>query len=93
MKTITIELVDEVYEVLQQDAAKTGRPIEDLALEWRAKHRLKPRPKLTDEERRAARERLLRFSEGVNSGDPHSADNERVDRDIEREYGDTHEGD
>ncbi len=92
MKTVTIELADEVYEALQQIAAKTGRSIGELALEWRAKYGPKLRPTLSDEERRAARQRLRRFSGAVNSGDPHSADNERIDRDLEREYGDTHEG-
>lgn len=91
MKTITIELADEVYEVLQQKAARTGRSIEDLALEWRAKYGPRPRPKLTDEERRAARNELRRFFGAVDSGDPHSGDNERIDRDLEREYGSTHE--
>ena len=91
MKTVTIELADEVYQALQQMSATHGRPIEDLVLEWRATCGPKPRPKLTEEERRAARERLLRHSGAVDSGDPHSADNERIDRDLEREYGSTHE--
>ena len=91
MKTVTIEVADEVYKALEQMSAKQGRPIEDLVLEWRAACAPKPRPKLTAEQRRAARERLRRFSGAVDSGDPHSADNERIDRDLEREYGDTHE--
>lgn len=91
MKTVTIELADEVYQTLEQMSAKQGRPIEDLVLEWRAACGPKPRPKLTDEQRRAARERLLRYSGAVDSGDPHSSDNERIDRDLEREYGNNHE--
>jgi len=93
MKTVTIEVSDEVYEVLQGIATKTGRSFEEVLLEWRVQIGPKPRPKLTDEERRAARERLRRFSGAVNSGDPHSGDNEQIDRDLEQEYNSTHEED
>lgn len=93
MKTLTLELevADEVYEALGQMAAKQGQPIEDLVLEWRARYGPRPRPKLSDAQRRAARKRLLRFAGSVNSGDPHSADNEKIDADLAREYASTHE--
>jgi hypothetical protein len=57
--------------------------------------RLPPRrvswPVLTAKERRAARRALVKFCGTINSGDPDSANNERIDRDLAREYGSTHE--
>jgi hypothetical protein len=35
--------------------------------------------------------RWRRFAGSVQSGDPHSADNDRIDADLAREYGATHE--
>ena len=46
---------------------------------------------LNAEERAQAKARLKRFAGAVNSGDPHSADNERIDADLAREYANTHE--
>ena len=91
MKTLTFEVPDELLEAFEQMAAKYGRSVEAIALECLAKHAPKPRSELTAEERRAARERLRRHMGAVNSGDPHSADNERIDADLAREYGSTHE--
>jgi hypothetical protein len=45
-----------------------------------------PRPQLTPAEWEAARQRLLRFAGVTNSGDPRSADNDRIDADLAREY-------
>jgi hypothetical protein len=91
MKTLTFEVPDELYEAFEEVAAKDGRSVEAVALEWLAKHEPKPRPKLTDEESRAAWERLMRHAGSFESGDPHSADNERIDADLAREYADNHE--
>lgn len=90
-KTLTFEIQDEIYEAAQQMAAKYGRTTEEMILEWLARHRPKPRPQLSEEESRAAMERLLRHAGAANSGDPRSADNERIDADLAREYGSTHE--
>ena len=92
-KTLTFEIPDEIYEVLEQRAAREGRTTESVALEWLAKTVHKPRPKLSEEERRAAMEDLLQFAGAVDSGDPRSADNERIDEDLAREYGSSHEED
>lgn len=51
----------------------------------------KPRPVLTEAEWEAARQRLLRFAGAVNSDDPRSADNDRIDADLAREYASPHE--
>jgi len=39
----------------------------------------------TDEEHRAAWERLLRHAGAVRSGEPHCADNDRIDADLARD--------
>jgi hypothetical protein len=90
-KTLTFEVPDEVYEALEQAAAKQGRTTEAVALEYLARHAPQQRPQLTEEQRREAREKLLRYAGAVNSGNSHSADNEQIDADLAREYGNTYE--
>jgi len=46
---------------------------------------------LSEEEKRLAEERFARWIGSVNSGNPHSADNEQIDADLAREYGATHD--
>lgn len=46
---------------------------------------------LSAEERAQAKARLKSFAGAVNSGDPLSADNDRIDADLAREYANTHE--
>ena len=87
MKTLTLQVSDEVYEACRRMAAKYGKTVEACVLEFLVKHGPKPRPKLTEEESRAAWERLLWHAGAVSSGDPHSADNDRIDADLAREYG------
>lgn len=91
MKTLTFQVTDELYEAFQQIAAKSGRTTEEVALEWLAKRAAQRRPPLTEEQRRVARAKPRRHAGAVNSGDPCSADNERIDADLAREYGSTHE--
>ncbi len=90
-KTVSFEVPDEVYEVLQDVATKMGRPTEEVVLEWLARTAPKPRPKLTPEELEAARKRMQRHMGAVHSGNPRSADNDQIDIDLAREYGNTHE--
>ena len=89
--TLTFEIIDEIYVGLERIAAEEGRPVEAVALEWRARHPPKHRPQPSEQELKAARERLRRHAGAVNSGDPRSADNERIDEDLAREYGSSHE--
>jgi len=92
MKTLTFQVPDELYEAFQQIAVKDGRTLEEVALEWLAKQAAsKRRPLMSEEERQAARERFERHFGAWNSGDPNSADNERIDADLAREYGNPHE--
>lgn len=92
-KTLTFEIIDEIYAELEKRAEREGRPVETVALEWLARHPPLRRPKLNEDEMKAAREQLRQFAGAVDSGDPHSADNERIDEDLAREYGSIHEDD
>ena len=92
-KTLTFEIPEELYQVFERRAAREGRTTESIALEWLAQTVHRPRPKLSEEERRAAMEDLMRFAGAADSGDPHSADNDRIDDDLAREYGSSHEED
>lgn len=92
-KTLTIKIPKELYELFEQRAAKEGRTPEAVALAFWAATELKPRPELSEEERQKALDDLRQFAGAVNSGDPRSADNERIDEDLAREYGSSHEED
>ena len=81
-KTFTFELPDEIYEVLEQEAEQSGRPVEDVILEWFAQYRSRPPRLLSDEERANAWSSLESHAGAVASGDPHSGDNDRIDRDL-----------
>lgn len=90
-KTLTFEVSDELFAALQQIAAKTGTTPGSLALQWLALYARAHRQELSDEERHAARERLMRYAGAVDSGDPRSADNERIEQDLTREYARPHD--
>lgn len=92
-KTLTFEIPNEIYELLEQQAAKEGRSTESVALEWLVSCQPAPRPKMTEEERREAIERFRRHAGAVSLGYPTGADNESIDRDLVREYGSSHEDD
>ena len=90
-KTLTFEIPDEIYEILERQAAQEGRTTESVAIEWLNSVQPAPRPKLTEEERQAAIERFRRHAGAVSLGYPTGADNESIDRDLAREYGSSHE--
>jgi hypothetical protein len=82
----------EIDHLLRQVAAEWSRPLEEVRAEWNASVQPKPRPPVAEEEgRRIAREQLRRFAGALNSCDPHSGDNDRIDADLAREYGTAHE--
>ena len=74
----------------QQMAAQSGRSAEEIIAEFRTQVAPKPRARLTEEEWETARQRLLNYAGAASSGNPHSADNERIDEDLAREYASTH---
>jgi hypothetical protein len=90
-KTLTYDIPEELYEAFDHIARRDGKTTEQVALEYLARRAAERRPKLSEEERRAARDRLMRYAGAVNSGDRNSADNERIDADLAREYASTHE--
>ena len=90
-KTLTFEIIDEIYEELEKKAAREGRSVEAVALEWLARHAPRPRPNLSEEEMKEAWERLARHAGAASLGYATGADNESIDRDLAREYGSTHE--
>lgn len=72
------------YEALLQQTAREmvvrqgGTPTKHIAV-WRARVSAKPHRDLTEEAREEARQRLCRRLCTVESGDPRSADNDRID--------------
>lgn len=92
MRTLTLELTDEVYEEIMRAAQESHLPPSQIAAaRISAFPARKSRPVLTPQERKAAMARLTRHAGAVRSGDPASADNERIDADLMREYADAHE--
>lgn len=76
MKTITINLPDNLYENLQQRAARTGRTAKTMLLTW-----------ISREIRPARRNTSSRFESHFgswNSRNPKSANNDRIDADLQR---------
>lgn len=86
-KTLTLELPDEIYDAIEQIAVRTGEAPQAVALQWLAR-RAVPRNVLIDEAQgEAARKRFESHFGAWDSGDPNSADNERIDADLTRAYG------
>jgi hypothetical protein len=91
VKTLTFAISDALYEAFQQMAAKHGRTLAEVALEWLAKDAARSRPQLTEGQQQEAWARLLRHAGAAHLGSPTGADNERIDADLAREYGSIHE--
>lgn len=92
--SLTIETTPEVEERLRRMAELYGMSAAQYAqmvLEQSLAPPKKRREDLTDEERAEARARLKRHFGKAHSGDPTSGDNEKIDADLAREYGSTHE--
>lgn len=68
-------------------SAQIGQPPRAILAQWHADMQMLKHRQITDAERQAALAALRRFSGAVDSGDVHSADNERIDADLAREYG------
>ena len=87
-KQLVLEFSENVYKQLQQVAYRTGQSIED----W-IKTQIEAQifPLFEKKEREAASGRIQNYFGIWGSGDSHSADNDRIDTDLAREYADTHE--
>lgn len=77
---VTVELAPEIYARLEQQAAAIGISPAEFARQA-VEDRL-PRP--VDASKRGSLRKLFGM---FDSGDPKSADNERIDADLAREYG------
>jgi hypothetical protein len=94
---LTVAVSDQVWTALQKQAASIGTPADQLAATVLAEHFVatpQPAPRkrkedMTDEEKEAARQRFRRHFGSVSLGT--GADNESIDADLAREYGDNHE--
>lgn len=84
--TITYELPEELFNVLEKKAQREGRPLDLVIAEYKLKQ-YPPRPPISPEEAERRHQDLIRHFGTYNSGDPNSADNERIDEDLAREYG------
>ena len=95
--SLTIETTPELEARLREDAARHGMDLGTytLMLLQQRPAEVSPRRKrpedLTPEERAAAWARLRRHIGKGHSGDPNAGDNERIDADLAREYGSSHE--
>ncbi|MGH9943888.1 MAG: hypothetical protein ACRD9R_16205 [Pyrinomonadaceae bacterium] len=88
---LTVTLPDEIYQPLVEAAAQQGRTPEEFAAE-RLAHAVPPaRPPLDSAAAQVAHARLMQHVGAWSSGNPNSADNEQIDADLAREYGNTHE--
>jgi hypothetical protein len=90
MKSLTFQVPEELWDTFEEIAAREGQSAEAVMLEWLTKHAPKRR-NLTPEEAERARQQFRRWFGSVASGNPRSADNEQIDADLAREYGNSHE--
>jgi hypothetical protein len=92
MKTLTLQVPDDLYEALAETGTKSGGSLEEVALRWLAQRSPKLRGVSVDDKGRERRGVVTRYFGAWDSGDPNSADNERIDADLAREYASNHEG-
>jgi hypothetical protein len=83
--TVTYELPEELFNVLEEKAKREGRPMAEIIAEYQKETRVVRPPVSPEEEERLHQRLLSHFGKG-NSNDPHSSNNERIDEDLAREY-------
>jgi hypothetical protein len=91
---LTVSFSEPTWQLLNQQAAVTGTPpqtiVENAVQEHLARRvRRKPKSEMTEEEKEEARRRFRSHFGTISMGT--GADNESIDRDLAREYGDNHE--
>ena len=84
--TVTYDLPEEICLVLEQRAANEGRCWEDVVAEHVAQCRPSRQPLSSEESQRRVAAFERHFG-AIDSGDPRSSDNERIDADLAKEYG------
>jgi hypothetical protein len=85
MKTLAIQVPDELWQAFTEIAARDGRTTEAVCMEYLVRHSPR-RSNRTPEEVEAARQRLHRHFGSVKTGNPRAADNDRIDADLVSEY-------
>jgi hypothetical protein len=84
--TVTYDLPEEICLILEQRAATEGRRWEEVIAEHVARSRPSYRP-LSPEESQRRVAAFERHFGAIDSGDPLSSDNQRIDADLAKEYG------
>ncbi len=90
-RVLTFEIPDEIYSALEEMAAKAGVRTEVCVLEYLSRQAAVRRRPRSEEESREAERRFEQYIGSVDLGRPTGTDNEGIDRDLAREYGDAHE--
>ncbi len=86
---LTITLPDEIFQPLVEAALRQGQTPEETAFEWISKA---ASAKVANGEHKKKGD-ITRLFGSWDSGDPNSADNERIDVDLAREFDGDHEDD
>jgi hypothetical protein len=81
--SLTITLPDEIFQPLAEFALRRGQTLEEFAAERLSESIPAHKPNGEGEKKGD----ITRFFGAWDSGDPNSADNERIDADLAREYG------
>ncbi len=84
--TITYELPEELFNVLEKKAKLEGRPLAEVIVEHEKEIRY-ARPPVSPEEAERLHQTLLSHLGSWHGGDPNGCDNEKIDEDLAREYG------
>ena len=84
--TVTYELPEELWNVLEEKAMREGRPMAEVIAEHEKAERFIRPPVSAEEEERLHHELIAQFG-SYDSGDPNSADNMLIDQDLAKEYG------
>jgi len=87
MKSMTLNISDELYDSFRQLASKQGKLLEDVVTEWLSRHPARRQPAQAPDQAEAARQRFRRHFGAAHSGNPRSGDNDGIDADLVREYG------
>ncbi|MBI1831190.1 MAG: hypothetical protein HYR84_07060 [Planctomycetes bacterium] len=93
-QTLVVEVNDQVYETIRKQAEAAGTSpahVAGQALEQRFNGTPKPADTRSEAEKEAARQRFRRHFGAVDLGHPIGTDNEAIDADLAREYGNDHE--
>ncbi len=84
---LTVEVPEEVYEPLRRLADETGRPLDQLAVDWMRARAEELRASRADQQADEAWQALLGFAGAASLGRPTGADNDGIDADLADEAG------